>query len=563
MSDVNGLSGRLEDEPLPSILHQLFTHQATGALKLETRTGKHEVYLREGFPVAVQLPGSAEPIGKVLLEMGIIDEQTYRKSLAEPPPTGVRYGEWLVQKQVVSADHMKLALKAQVRRKLHRLFFLNEGRFVFATGEHDRGMERSEPLKIHPARAIYQGVRSAWGADRLAGALFLLDGKALRCGLDDQGVSRYGLGQEEARGAALLRQGFWTLPDLVAASGLPAQAIHALVYALWVTDALEVKSTSEVKLLRPSAAAPPPSPPPRPLTPPSVPSTATAAAPPPLPLKLGTPPRGVTPPASALSLTPPGGATAARPDATGPSLTPDGVRKAVEAKLKTVETENLFQVLGLDQSATTEQIKAAYFDAARRFHPDRLPALGLDALRADVEKIFRRVSEAYATLGDEARRAEYVQALSKPATSSADHAKAMRVLEAEMAFRRGEVHLRRNDLPAALREFEAAVAGNPEEGEHLAYLVWTKISLKQLTFQEARPKMQEATRLSPKCARAYYWLGLCYKEDKELDRAIAVFKRAAELDGRLQEATSELRLIQMRREKERQSGGFLDRFRKK
>jgi tetratricopeptide (TPR) repeat protein len=561
LSDVNGLSGRLEDEPLPSILHQLHTHQATGVLKLETRIGKHEVYLRDGFPVAVQLPGSAEPIGKVLLEMGLIDEQTYRKSLAEPPPPGVRFGEWLVQKQVVSVEHMKLALKAQVRRKLHRLFFLNEGRFSFAAGEHDRGMERSEPLKIHPARAIYQGVRSAWGADRLAAALFLLDGKALRCTLDEQGVARYGLGPEDARGAALLRQGFWTLPDLVAASGLPAQAIHALVYALWVTEALEVKAVSEVKLLRPSSAAPPPGPPPGPL------STPTPA--PPLPLRIGTPPRGVIPPAAGPSLTPPppsaplATGAPARPDTTGPVLTADGVRKAIEAKLKTLESENLFQVLGLEQTATPEQIKTAYFDAARRFHPDRLPALGLDSLRPDVEKIFRRVSEAYATLGDEARRAEYVRALAKPAASSSDQAKAMRVLEAEMAFRRGEVHLRRNDLQSALREFEAAVAGNPEEGEHLAYLVWTKIALKQMTFQEARPKMQEATRLSPKCARAYYWLGLCYKEDKELDRAIAVFKRAAELDARLTEATSELRLIQMRREKERQSGGFLDRFRKK
>jgi tetratricopeptide (TPR) repeat protein len=557
VSEVNGLSGKLEDEPLPAILHQLYVGAATGALKLETKTGRHEVYLREGFPVAVLLPGSAEPIGKVLFEMGIIDDETYRRSLAEPPPPGVRYGESLVQKGIVAPDQLKLALKAQVRRKLHRLFFLNEGRFTFTVGEHDRGLERSEPLKIHPARAIYQGVRSAWGAERLSAALFLLDNKALRCTLDEHGVSRYGLGQDEVRGATLLRQGYWTLPDLVTASGLPQQAVHAMVYALWVTEALEIKPIDKVQLLKPGSAPSAVAPSLRSTTAPSMPVAAAAA----VATRPATPPRGVIPPLNARtpSLTPPGGAPT-RPDSTGPVMNAEGLRQAIEAKARTVETENLFQVLGVPENATVEQIKQAYFESAKRFHPDRLPALGLEALRPDVEKIFRRVSEAHATLSDDAQRAEYVKAMGKPST---DQAKAMRVLEAEIAFRRGEVYLRRNDLQSALREFEAAVAGNPEEGEHLAYLMWTKISLKQITFQEARPKLQEATRLSPKCARAYYWLGLCYKEDKEFDRAVAVFKRAAELDSRLVEATSEMRLIQMRREKERHSGGFLDRFRKK
>jgi hypothetical protein len=228
--------GSIQDEPLPILLAQLQRAQATGVVHLEARSGRHAIYLREGFPVSVELPGSAEMIGRVLVEMGVIDEATHKRSLASPPPKGARYGEVLVEQGLVSLDQLRLALKAQVRRKLHRLFFLEDAQFAFTPGEHGRGVEHDQSLKVHPARAIYQGVRSAWDAQRLAGALFLLEGRAIRCQLDEQSLARYGVSRDEARVAALLREGFWLLPELVATSGLPAQPVHALVYALYITD---------------------------------------------------------------------------------------------------------------------------------------------------------------------------------------------------------------------------------------------------------------------------------------------------------------------------------------
>ena len=208
------------------------------------------MFVRDGFPVAVKLPGSAELLGKVLVEMGILDEETHKRTMAEPPPPGMKYGEWLVEQKLVSLEHMRLALKAQVRRKLHRLFFLNEGNFDFAPGAHAEGREGEESLKVHPARAIYQGVRSAWNAERLAGALFLLDGKALKLTIDATAVARYGVGQEDGKVAELLRKGYWALPDPIDASALPVQPVHALVYSLYITDALDLKGADEVPRLR-------------------------------------------------------------------------------------------------------------------------------------------------------------------------------------------------------------------------------------------------------------------------------------------------------------------------
>jgi len=615
------MTGRLQDEPLPLILHQLHQNKATGVLKIETRVGPHEVYARAGFPVAVKLPGSAEQIGKVLVEMGIIDEDTHQRTLAAPPPAGMRYGEWLLDQRLVSPEHMKLALKAQVRRKLHRLFFLSEGKFTFQEGDHAQGIQREESLKIHPSRAIYQGVRSAWSAERLAGALFLLEGRAIKCLLDETAVARYGVSAEDMKIAELLRKGYWTLPDLVEAAGLPVQPVDALVYAFYVTDALDLKGADEVPRLRKrseSSVAQPlpatgtsktPTPPrgevPRAATPPKgeipIPGRSSSRSDLPIPGRAATPPRGevpipgraATPPRGEVPIpgrapTPPRGTSSSNipsPRMLTPGTPPRGsvppalltpgapappsneaMRREIENKARVVETEDLFTVLGLTRDANREQVKNAYFEAAKRYHPDRLTSLGLEALRPEVEQIFRRVSEAYGTLYDDARREDYKRTVGTGESSENPeaHAKAMKMLEAEMAFRRGEILLRKNDYVGAIQELGQAVAGNPAEGEHLAWLTWARVCASQLTWAEAKAPFLEAARLSPKCARALYFLGLAQKEEKDLDRALSSFRKAHELDPRLIDAERELRLIHMRKEKDKSSkGGLFDRFRKK
>lgn len=59
-----------------------------------------------------------------------------------------------------------------------------------------------------------------------------------------------------------------------------------------------------------------------------------------------------------------------------------------------------YQTLGVDQGATQDQIKAAYRKLAMKHHPDRM---GGDDTK------FKEIQNAYATIGDEQKRAEYDQ----------------------------------------------------------------------------------------------------------------------------------------------------------
>jgi DnaJ-class molecular chaperone len=67
------------------------------------------------------------------------------------------------------------------------------------------------------------------------------------------------------------------------------------------------------------------------------------------------------------------------------------------------QKRDYFEVLGVDRSASQEQIKQTYRQLALKWHPDRNPAPGA------VDR-FREIAEAYAVLSDETKRSAYAAA---------------------------------------------------------------------------------------------------------------------------------------------------------
>lgn len=66
--------------------------------------------------------------------------------------------------------------------------------------------------------------------------------------------------------------------------------------------------------------------------------------------------------------------------------------------------ENLYNILGVSPTATTDEIKKAYRSLAMRHHPDR-------STQSGSEIRFNAIKTAYELLSDPKKRAEYNQSL--------------------------------------------------------------------------------------------------------------------------------------------------------
>lgn len=75
---------------------------------------------------------------------------------------------------------------------------------------------------------------------------------------------------------------------------------------------------------------------------------------------------------------------------------------------RSLDKVDLFALLKVPPGAEPAQVKAAYYELSRQFHPDRFFGRNLGSYRARVERIFRKLTEAQDVLTTPDRRREYL-----------------------------------------------------------------------------------------------------------------------------------------------------------
>ena len=67
------------------------------------------------------------------------------------------------------------------------------------------------------------------------------------------------------------------------------------------------------------------------------------------------------------------------------------------------EAEDLYKILGVPRDASAADIKKAYRQLVRKYHPDANPG------NRDAEEHFKKINQAYEVLGDPGKRNQYDQ----------------------------------------------------------------------------------------------------------------------------------------------------------
>lgn len=253
------------------------------------------------------------------------------------------------------------------------------------------------------------------------------------------------------------------------------------------------------------------------------------------------------------------GQTAEAP-ATAHTPTPvDAIVKDLEAFAALEKQPDHFTLLGVSKEADAETVNKAFFDRARRYHPDTLGAHVAPEVLAIAVRVQAALNEAYRTLNHPAARAAYLEKIEpkRAAPSKKNESDAL------MAFEMAKVHLRKGAAPEARMELERAHAINPNDPQYAAFYAWSMIMDKNFDRATALSKgkallegaIETARRDGPKdpilIGQWHYYLGRLHRDKNELGEALAHYEKALALNPHLREARMEKRVIEMRREKSR------------
>ncbi len=150
-----------------------------------------------------------------------------------------------------------------------------------------------------------------------------------------------------------------------------------------------------------------------------------AAPPRPAPLVPPAPPAALAPGPPLQTAAPAPGRVSPLPS-TGAVETIDPQQAAALRKLaQGLSAVDYFQVLALSHAATPGDIKKAFYRESRTYHPDRFFHLVDSQEKSDIGSIYKRITEAYYVLRDDAKRRKYLTDL-----TSADRNNKLRYTDA-------------------------------------------------------------------------------------------------------------------------------------
>jgi curved DNA-binding protein CbpA len=186
-------------------------------------------------------------------------------------------------------------------------------------------------------------------------------------------------------------------------------------------------------------------------------------------------------------------------------------------------------VLGVKRDAKAAQVKLAYFQLAKVYHPDTVPTGAPAEVKQLCADLFARIGEAWSVLGDEARRARYADDLKTGAAIDVD---VMNILQAESVFQAATILVKARRYDEAVARLDEATKLNPDEAEFAMWKAWCEFLLaqdKKRIHPAAAATIEAGLKKNPRCVPGYLFLGQMAKllgdlalAERQLKRGLSV-----------------------------------------
>jgi len=500
----------------------------TGTLVLEESQGKrHAIYFDGGGPSKAKIQDPVLFLGRVLVEQKAITEEAYERTLVQATARGQLHGQLLLEQGLIDEHALREGLREQLSRQVLWMFGLPPDTLF---GYYDRlnFLEHwgGDGVRAKPLALIWRGVREYVHVGHMEEVLGRFGEQLILLHVDAP-IRRFHFDRREQSIIDVLRAKPQPLSELLGRGLADPAYVRRLVYAMLITRQLESGITGVEPIGVDEA--------------PSSSRLQVASA---LPL-----PRA--PQQSAAGGGSPAPAPVAAPK---PIESPEQAAFRAEIQERAAHgSADYYELLGVEPEAIPTVIQAAFFQLAKKWHPDRLGPELAD-VRDLASKVFSRMSEAHQILSDAARRKEYDELRKHGGGSAEEQEEVQRVLRAATAFQKAEVLMKRNNLPAALEEARKAVELDPSQADYIALLAWLESTQLNANLEEILARVEKAQRLEPNNTRIRWYRGSLLKRMGKNGKAIGDFRFIVENDPRHTDAQREIRLYDMRKAEQRRTG---------
>lgn len=496
------IEGDLEETPFPRLLHNIYTLKATGLLQLSRANMKKVIYVKDGYPIFARSNLVKECLGQMMVDDGLITAQQCAESLEQVKQSGRLQGTVLIDMGLLTPHQLRGVLQHQIVEKLLEIFSWPDSHYQFVQGKKFKQGVTS--IDCSPAALIYQGISRHYSAARISKLLLKHRHRYLRQAESPHyRFQEIGLSRRDEKVLALC-DGQMTLEEVCSRFPLARTETNQLLTALLLSEMVESRE---------------------------LPSIATAAG------------------SEAIS------------------VEEQEIRKSFLDEYGDLIQRNYFKLFDIPEDATKAALRKSYFAMAKKYHPDRYLSLKLsEGLRTKINELFQRIGEAYETLSDPVRCKNYRQTLKQG--RGGIKTKVEDILKAETAFQKGRHMVRSRNFTEALKQFEISIEHSPDEPEYLTLHAWALFRAKTndpTSQDKASAQLQRSAILNGEHDLTHLYLGQIFKEQGREREAEKQFELAIQCNPDCTEALRELRLFNLRREKEekQKKGGLFGRLRKR
>ena len=209
--------------------------------------------------------------------------------------------------------------------------------------------------------------------------------------------------------------------------------------------------------------------------------------------------------------------------------------REVLAMFERLPSLDYYQILEVNKESTAADVKKAYFQMARKYHPDLFDRDLSSDVRNKIDDVFDFITKGYHVLSDEDKRQDYNKKLEKaPIHDRKDGDK-----RAEVKFRQGKTLYDQTRWEEAQVLLQEAIRLDPYKSSYFLLLAMTQSKMREY-HEKAVMNFKKAIELSPWQPDGYLGLGILYKREGMKVMAAKYLKKALQCDPDYHAARKEL-----------------------